>query len=534
MKVATVDRRVIAAAGAVVALAIGGAVVNVDAGTPAAAPRPTATARARASRRHVAPTPNAPRPTNSTPPPTTRGSALASTAMVLVTTADRSQVLNLEPPVPITADGTGTAAGPGTGPRASIAVDATVRDQPVDGVGAALTESTVQLLDTRLSPSSRQALLEDLFGPGGAHLGELRLPLSATDFAGTEYTYDDLAPGGVDPALAHFSIAHDEAALIPMLRQVLAVNPHVRIVASEWSAPGWMKSGNRASNDGLIHGQLRAGNEALLGRYLARVTEAYARDGISFDAITVQNEPTYSPADYPSMLLSAAQEAKVAASAARALARAGLHTKVLVHDDNWDTSGRAASILADPATGSLVAGTAFHCYRGDPSAQTVVHDAYPSKDIYLTECTGTFDHNGFGSNFLRDTDTLMIGATRNWARTVLLWNLALDEQGRPHLGGCFACRGVVTIDSVNGEITRNEEYYALAQFARGVQASAVRIDSTEQSAGVRSVAFLNPDGTRAVLLSNDTTTDVATTVHDGARSFTYLVPARAVATITWS
>jgi glucosylceramidase len=519
-------RHVIALVAGVLAVAVGALALDLASGRSAGDP-----GSAVASRRHgAAPvgrsTTSTTRPLRHVPPDE------PPTATATVTTADRAELLHVEAPIPIVTTTEATAA---TGDRtgATIEVDPTERSQTVDGVGAALTDSTAQVLAAHLSPSSRRALLRDLFGADGAHLGVVRIPLSATDFASTDYTADDLPPGYTDRTLEHVSIAHDEEAIIPLLREALAVNPDLQVIASEWSPPGWMKVGNRATHRGLIGGKLRPGYEGVLGRYLARIVELYADDGITIDAATVQNEPTYSPADYPSMLMTPAQEAKVATAAGQALRASGLRTAVLVHDDNWDVARRVAPILDDAAAEPYIEGVAFHCYKGSPSAQAAVHDAHPDKDIYLTECTGTFDGHDFGTNLLRDVGDLLIGATRNWARSVMLWNMALDEVGRPHRGGCYACRGVVTVDSGSGEIGRNEEYYALAQFARGIDAGAVRVASTAESAGVQSVAFVNPDRSRAVLLANRSGDDVATTVHEGRRSFTYVLPARSVATVTW-
>jgi glucosylceramidase len=233
------------------------------------------------------------------------------------------------------------------------------------------------------------------------------------------------------------------------------------------------------------------------------------------------------------MLMSASQEAQVVGSLGKKLEADGRATRLLVHDHNWNLSDRAISVLGDAATLGYAAGSAFHCYGGDPSAQSTVHDRHPTKDVYFTECTGQFSSGTFSSNLLWNVDNLVIGATRNWARSVLLWNLALDPTGGPHRGGCSDCRGVVTIDPTTGSVTRNEEYYALAHLGRAVRPAAVRIASTFTVGSAHTVAFRNPDGSRVLIIAND---GEATTikVRDASHMFIAGLPGRSVSTFSWS
>lgn len=260
----------------------------------------------------------------------------------------------------------------------------------------------------------------------------------------------------------------------------------------------------------------------------------YAAHGLHLDTLTLQNEPGYAPPDYAGMLLSPEQEARLAVATRAALDADGAEgTQLLGHDHNWDGADRAIELLSEPGAAEALSGTAFHCYGGDPAAQTQVHDAAPDEDVYLTECTGTLSSGTFSSNLLWNTEVMVIGGTRNWARSVLLWNLALDQASGPRVGGCTDCRGVVTIDSATGAVTRNEEYYALAQLARGVDQGAQRIASTEPSGSTRNVAFENPDGSRALVVSNHGSGTQDLVVRDGGHTFRYTLPARSVATLRW-
>ena len=283
----------------------------------------------------------------------------------------------------------------------------------------------------------------------------------------------------------------------------------------------------------MLGGTLAPEHVDTYAAYLRAAVTAYRDRGLSFDAITLQNEPAYQPSDYPGMLLSAEQEAALAVAVDAQLRSAGADTSIVVHDHNWDIAARAGAVLANPTSAAVIDGVAFHCYRGDPTAQSSVRNAFPSVSVYFTECSGTRSSGTFESNLLWNARVLLVGAVRNWARTVMLWNLALDESSGPRVGGCSDCRGVVTINSVTGAVTRNEEYYALAQFGRGVDPGAVRIASTGAPGVLSNVAFRNPDGSRTLFVVNSSTSAVPTTVRDASREFTYGVPARSVITFRW-
>lgn len=446
---------------------------------------------------------------------------------VLLTTGDRTHLLSDEPDLSL--------AEYVPGQPVSIDVDPEVTYQTMEGVGAALSDSAACLMHIRLTDSARSDLISELFGPAGANLNYVRLPLSSSDFSTDDYTYNDMPFPQKDPGLTRFSIARDEAYTIPILQQIRAVNPEMRLMGSAWSAPGWMKTDNLGFvRKGLIGGTLAPEHIDDYAQYLRRVAEEYRSRGLPFDAMTLQNEPAHSPFDYAGMLLPPGREAALAAATGEEFNAAGLDTDLLTHDHNWDLSSRAITALSDPVAAEHIDGTAWHCYGGNPSAQSAVHNAFPTKDIYFTECSGTFSLGDFSGNLLWNTNNLLIGSTRNWAKSVLLWNLALDERGGPRVGGCSNCRGVVTINSATGEVTRNEEYFALAQFARGVRPGAVRIDSTESAGPVRSVAFRNPDGSKALLLTNDSDANQTVAIRDGSRTFSYTMPPRSVATFMWT
>jgi glucosylceramidase len=411
----------------------------------------------------------------------------------------------------------------------TIALDDTVRYQAIVGFGAALTDASAQLIQDKLAPAQRSALLQDLFGrgDGGLGLSMTRLTIGASDFSSTHYSFDDVAPGSTDTALAQFSIAPNRAAVLPVVQQARAINPALAVMASPWSAPAWMKT-----TDSLVKGHLRPDAYAPFARYLLRYVQAYAAEGVPIYALTLQNEPHFEPNDYPGMRVDPVERAAfIGGYLGPALAGTGV--KIFDWDHNWDQPESPLQTLADPTAARYVDAVAWHCYGGKPDVQSRVHAAHPDKDVYLTECSGGDWAPGWNSQLQFFTGTLLIDGTRNWARGVLFWNLALDENKGPHLGGCGTCRGVVTIDTRTGQVTRNPEYYALAHVSRFVRPGAQRIASTDV-AGIRSVAFRNADdGARVLVLANPTHAARALDVLDGARRFHASLPADSVATFAW-
>ncbi|HSQ30439.1 MAG TPA: glycoside hydrolase family 30 beta sandwich domain-containing protein [Gemmatimonadaceae bacterium] len=441
-----------------------------------------------------------------------------------LTTADRSKLLARGPDISSSTQ----PARPGV-PTPTIEVDPAHAYQGMVGFGAALTDASAWLIQHKLTTAQRDSLLRDLFVPDpGVGFSFVRIDMGASDFSLRHYSYDDVRAGESDPTLAHFSIAPDTAETIPILKRALEINPRLEIVGSPWSAPGWMKT-----TGSMIKGRLRPDAYAAYAEYFRRFVEAYAAAGIPIYAITIQNEPHFEPADYPGMRMEpAARTEFIGRHLGPLFTRAGIRTRILDWDHNWDEPRSPLTVLADSTARRYVAGVAWHCYAGDVSAQGPVHDAYPDKDAYLTECSGGDWAPKWADNFAWTVKNLVIGATRNWARGVSMWNLALDENHGPHTGGCGNCRGVVTIDSRTGAVTRNEEYYALAHASRFVKPGARRIESS-MIARLDNVAFHNADGSSVLIVLNSDTTTRTFAVRDRDRTFDYTLPAGAVVTFRW-
>lgn len=443
-------------------------------------------------------------------------------AQLWVTLPDRSQLLQPQPDISFSADTTADVA---------IEIDDKTRYQVMTGFGAALTDASAWLLQNRMSQAQRDSLLNDLFGrDGGIGLSFVRLTIGASDFSRTHYTFDDVVAGVRDTTLAHFSITPNRSAVLPIVKRALAINPQLTVMATPWSAPAWMKTTGR-----LAGGSLREDAYSAFAEYLQRYVAEYEAEGVPINLLSLQNEPHHEPPDYPGMRLTPQQRAVLLRKyVGPLLSRRHPNTQLLEWDHNWDEPESPLAVLADSGARRYVQGVAWHCYAGEVGAQSTVREAHPDKDVYFTECSGGTWAPNWGDNLAWNVSTLIVGATRNWARGVLLWNLALDERHGPHLGGCKDCRGVVTIDSATGKVTRNEEYYALAHASRFVRPGAHRIASTQGPPGVASVAFQNADDTSTVLLAVNTSGGPAPlVVRHGARVMRLALSAGAVATLVW-
>lgn len=445
------------------------------------------------------------------------------TVQVWLTTPDKSRLLERQDDLSF---GPGGSEG-----ETSVDVDEAQVYQTMDGFGASMTDASAWLIANRLAPERRDELMEKLFDHNeGIGLSYMRVTMGASDFSLNHYSYNDLPAGESDPELQRFSIEHDKAYIIPTLLHARKINPDLKLMGSPWSAPGWMKT-----SGSLIGGSLNNEYYRTYADYFVKFIQAYEAAGLPVDAVTPQNEPHHVPANYPGMRMEAVQQTEwIKNDLGPTLAKAGLDTKIVIWDHNWDESYYPMTVLNDPEASRYIAGTGFHGYAGEVSSQSKVKEAQPDKDIYFTESSGGAWASNFGDNLKWDMQNLIIGATRHWARTVLKWNLALDENGGPHTGGCEDCRGVVTIDSATGAFTLNEEYYAFGHASKFVKAGARRIESTALEPGsIENVTFQNPDGTIVLVALNSADAEKTFVVRWNGQSFRTTLPAGAAATYVW-
>jgi glucosylceramidase len=453
-----------------------------------------------------------------------------SFAQAYLTTADLTSALTPQAPLRFQA----------RAPRGVpvMKVNSRQRFQPFTGVGGAMTDTSAWLIVDELSPANRDALMADLFGASGIHLGYLRVPIGASDFTalGQPYTYDDMPAGESDPTLSEFSIARDQPYVVPAIQEALALNPQLQISANPWSPPAWMKANDRL--DDLGHsGVLLPSAYGPLAEYFVKFLEAYAGQGIPIAAITPQNEPGV-PTGYPGMELSAPNEANFIANyLAPALRAAGLSPRIYGYDGSW--GGYPWQLRA--AAGSALAGIAWHCYVGAPWTMSFFHTHAPRLAQVLNECSP-------GPRPLATTE-MAISSLRNWASAVVLWNLALDPQGGPvevPNYTCAGCTGLATVDEQTGSFTLGLTYYQLGQVSRFVEPGARRIASTHfvnyaylgprtnlASSGLDDVAFRNPDGTKVLIAYNNSTRTRGFAVSDGGRYLRDWLGPGATLTLTW-
>ena len=436
-----------------------------------------------------------------------------------VTTPDQAQLLRPQPGA--------LKFGPTPPAGAVIEVDDSQTYQTMDGFGYCLTGGSAELLAAMSAPA-RAKLLRELFGTGKGDIGVsyLRLSIGASDLDAAVFSYDDRPAGQPDPTLAHFSLAPDEKFLLPVLKEILAINPAIQLLGSPWSPPAWMKT-----NEATKGGSLRPEYYGAYAQYLVKYLQAMRAHGITVAAITPQNEPLH-PGNNPSLLMLAEEQAAfIGQYLGPALRAAGLPTRIICYDHNADRPDYPLTVLGNAAASPYVDGAAFHLYAGPIEALSQVHDAFPQKNIYFTE-QWVGSKTDFASNLDWHTKTLFVGAPRNWAKVVLEWNLAADPQQNPHSpGGCTECLGALTL-APGDQVTRNVAYYVVAHSSKFVRPGAVRVASNSP-ASLPNVAYRTPAGGHVVLVLNDQKTPQTFGLRYQGRAVAATLPAGAVGTYVW-
>lgn len=383
-------------------------------------------------------------------------------------------------------------------PVSTVAIDEQETYQVMDGFGASFTDSAAYLIHQVLDEEQRGELMSKLFDPDqGIGLSVLRNPMGASDYAREIYSYNDLPENETDQELERFSISHDEEDIIPLLQEAVKLNPEIKLMASPWSAPGWMKTSGH-----MIGGELKKEYYPVYAEYFVRYIKSYASHGLPIYAITPQNEALFVPGHYPGMLmLPEAQSDFIKNHLKPRLVRNQIDTKILCYDHNWDRPDYPLTVLEKAH--DEVDGVAWHWYGGIPSAQSDVHQAYPTKEVHFTEGSGGEWIPAFEPAFSNVMRT-GIEILRNHSKSFVLWNMALDEHNGPTVPGFgqSTCRGIVLVNQQTRELTYTLDYYALAHFSKFVRPKAVRIASSSYDS-IRTVAFKNTDGSIAVILFND-------------------------------
>jgi glucosylceramidase len=449
----------------------------------------------------------------------------AQAVSVWLTTDDQKTLLQAQPAVSF-ANG-GSAAIP------TVFVDELSGYQSIEGFGASFTDSSAWLMNEKIPAASLHGVMLSLFDhTAGIGIGFVRNPMGASDLARSVYSYDDLSAGATDPNLNSFSIAHDQADIIPLLLDAKLINPRLKVMGTPWSPPGWMKTSG-SMIDSATGGTLLSADYTPFANYFVRYLEAYAAAGVPVDYISMQNEPLNDPTGYPGMSMPATTQLAVLRDyVLPALAASQLTTQVLIYDHNWDQPVDPQTVLGDPtlAASAQIGGIAWHWYAGTPGAMSLLHNQYPNRKSYVTEASGG---TWIADEVKTDFETI-IQSMRNWASSWVKWGLALDENRGPYIaGGCNDCTPLITVNSSSGAVSYNIDYYTLGHFSKFVFPEAVRVWSSN-APGIVSAAFLNPNGTEAVVAYNDSPSSQAFQLTSHGRSFVYTLPALAGASFLWT
>jgi glucosylceramidase len=410
----------------------------------------------------------------------------------------------------------------------TIEIDVQKTFQTIDGFGFALTGGSAQHL-AHMDAPKRAALLKELFAVDGKNIGisYLRISIGSSDLNDHVFSYDDLPTGETDPLLAKFSLAPDRTELVPVLKEILAINPKILILGSPWSPPAWMKTNNDAKG-----GKLKTEYYPAYANYFVKYIQGMKAEGINVDAITIQNEPL-NDKNTPSMVMQAEEQADfIKGHLGPAFKAAALHTKIILYDHNCDVPEYATSILNDPLANPYVDGSGFHLYGGEIAAMSGVHNAFPQKNLYFTEFMAVEPTESTRISIEKPVVGTFIGALQNWSRNLLLWNLAANSKFEPHTdnGGCGICQGAVTIDG--NEVTRNLAYYAMAHFSKFVRPESVRIASTSLPT-LPNVAFKVARGKTVLIVANDGKSPQVFHVQYHGKSFQTSLKEGSVGTFVW-
>ncbi|MFW0717210.1 glycoside hydrolase family 30 protein [Pedobacter sp. N23S346] len=413
-----------------------------------------------------------------------------------------------------------------TNSNPTIEVNPAAKFQTIDGFGYTLTGGSASLINA-LPATEKDKLLNELFASqeDAIRVNYIRISIGGSDLSATPFTYNDLADGQTDEPLTKFSIEKERTDLIPVLKKIVAINPSIKILGSPWTAPIWMKT-----NNSFIGGSLKPEYYQTYSKYLVKYIQAMKAEGIVIDAITPQNEPLH-PGNNPSMYMAAVDQADFIKTALGPIFKSnGVNTKIIIYDHNADKPEYPITILNDPEARKYVDGSAFHLYAGPISALTKVHEAHPDKNVYFTE-----QWVGGPSNFAEDlkwhVSTLIIGATRNWSRNVLEWNLAADANYNPHTdkGGCTSCLGAITISPA---VSRNVAYYVIGHASKFVPMGSVRIASNLPE-NLQNVAFQTPDGKYVLIVCNNNNAETTFNIKYNGKIVTTSLDKGAVATYVW-
>jgi len=406
----------------------------------------------------------------------------------------------------------------------TVFIDEGIQYQKIEGFGYTLTGGSANLLH-QMPLQNRAAILKELFGqgPNDLNINYLRISIGASDLDATVFSYDDLKEGEVDPDLIKMSIAKDQEFLIPILKEIQSIQPNLKLIASPWSPPVWMKDNGKSKG-----GHLLTKYYETYAQYFVKYIQLMRAEGLQMNAVTIQNEPEHG-GNNPSMLMSAAEQTIfIKNHLGPAFKKQGITTEIVIWDHNADNPNYPIQILNDSVAKSFISASAFHLYLGHESALSKLHQAHPDKKIYFTE-QWTGAKGSFEGDFMWHMQHIVIGTMSNWSSMVLEWNLANDPTYGPHTpGGCTECLGALTI--TGSDFKRNVSYYIIGQVAPFLPAGSVRIQTTSSNTQIQSIGFKRPDG-KKVLVALNTGKQAVFTIDFEQKKYNFTLPEKSASTI---
>ncbi len=408
----------------------------------------------------------------------------------------------------------------------TVFIDEGIQYQKIEGFGYTLTGGSAYLLH-QMPLQNRAAILKELFGqgPNDLNINYLRISIGASDLDATVFSYDDLKEGEVDPDLKKMSIAKDQEFLIPILKEIQSIQPNLKLIASPWSPPVWMKDNGKSKG-----GHLLTKYYETYAQYFVKYIQLMRAEGLQMNAVTIQNEPEHG-GNNPSMLMSAAEQTIfIKNHLGPAFKKQGITTEIVIWDHNADNPNYPIQILNDSVAKSFISASAFHLYLGHESALSKLHQAHPDKKIYFTE-QWTGAKGSFEGDFMWHMQHIVIGTMSNWSSMVLEWNLSNDPTYGPHTpGGCTECLGALTI--TGSDFKRNVSYYIIGQVAPFLPAGSVRIQTTSSNTQIQSIGFKRPDG-KKVLVALNTGKQAVFTIDFEQKKYNFTLPEKSASTIVW-
>ncbi len=408
----------------------------------------------------------------------------------------------------------------------TVYINEDIQFQKIQGFGYTLTGGSAMLLH-QITSEKRKVVLNELFGqgPNSIHINYLRISIGASDLDAQVFSYDDLAEGEVDPDLHKMSLAPDQVHLIPILKEIQAIQPNLKLIASPWSPPVWMKDNGQSKGGNLLSKYYES-----YAQYFVKYIQLMQAEGLKINAITIQNEPEHG-GNNPSMLMTAGEQALfVKNHLGPAFKKKGIDTEIVIWDHNADNPNYPIQILNDEEAKSFVSASAFHLYLGHESALSKVHQVHPDKKIYFTE-QWTGSKGNFAGDFMWHMEHVVVGTMSNWSSLVLEWNLANDPNYGPHTpGGCTECLGALTI--TGSDIKRNVSFYIIGQVAPFILPGSYRIQTKSSNTQIKSIGFKRPDG-KKVLLALNTGKECIFTIDFEQKKFNFTLPEKSASTIVW-